>query len=307
MFFPTVLPRAANSWSALPAEIRNRIYKELYRFENGVYITRDLNALFRIKSREPIPLELARTNRQIYHEVVSYLLENNILHLDVYAVVARDFLRFLPEQYRKHVKSIVLEPLSTCDNSYSFNKMLCDCLANEMALDTLTIKVGHDGYVSWLQESRDCDAYIISAVVRALMEGKIKKVRLVYPTWYDHRIDIEKLIHIKSMRDSGIDLWLRCELEHSWRDGKLPYIATAQELDAYIEERGKSQRYNFAAVLGSAKDNENGTVVEITKEAEKRKCEVEDANRYQAKRRIACLQRLNGPDGKLNEREELVF
>jgi hypothetical protein len=53
-----------------------------------------------------------------------------------------------------------------------------------------------------------------------------------------------------------------------------------QELDAYIKEWGKLQCYNFAAVLRSVKDNKNGTVVEITKEAEKRKCKVEDINRY---------------------------
>jgi len=33
-------------------------------------------------------------------------------------------------------------------------------------------------------------------------------------------------------------------------------------------------------VLGSVKDNKNEIVVEITKEAEKRKYEVEDVNRY---------------------------
>ena len=86
MFFrPTVLLRATNYWSALLVEIRNRIYKELYIFENGIYIIR---VLFRIKSHKPIPLELAQTNRQIYYKVVNYFFENNILHLNVYAVVA---------------------------------------------------------------------------------------------------------------------------------------------------------------------------------------------------------------------------
>ena len=63
----------------------------------------------------------------------------------------------------------------------------------------------------------------------------------------------------------------------------LPHITTTQELNAYIKEQRKSQRYNFAAVLGNAKDNENRTVVEITKEAEKRK--YKDV-RYQAKHKI---------------------
>jgi hypothetical protein len=39
-------------------------------------------------------------------------------------------------------------------------------------------------------------------------------------------------------------------------------------------------------VLRSVKDNKNRTVVEITKEAEKRKCEVKDINRYQIKCRM---------------------
>jgi hypothetical protein len=65
-----------------------------------------------------------------------------------------------------------------------------------------------------------------------------------------------------------------------------------QELDAYIKEQGKSQHYNFAAVLGSTKDNKNKTVVEITKEAEKRKCKIEDINRYQTKRRIVDFKML---------------
>ena len=38
-------------------------------------------------------------------------------------------------------------------------------------------------------------------------------------------------------------------------------------------------------MLGSTKDNKNGIVVEI-KKAEKRKCEVEDTNRYWIKYRI---------------------
>jgi hypothetical protein len=33
-------------------------------------------------------------------------------------------------------------------------------------------------------------------------------------------------------------------------------------------------------VFRSAKDNKNGIVVEIIKEAKKRKCKVEDVNRY---------------------------
>jgi hypothetical protein len=45
-------------------------------------------------------------------------------------------------------------------------------------------------------------------------------------------------------------------------------------------------------VLGSVKDNKNGTVVEITKEAEKRKCKVEDMNRYQTKCRMVDFRML---------------
>jgi hypothetical protein len=45
-------------------------------------------------------------------------------------------------------------------------------------------------------------------------------------------------------------------------------------------------------VLRSAKNNENGTVVEITKEAKKRKYKVKDINRYQIKRRMVDFRML---------------
>ena len=54
--------------------------------------------------------------------------------------------------------------------------MLYNCLANKIALNTLIIKVGYNSYMSWLQESWDCNVYIISAIIQALIEGKIKKV-----------------------------------------------------------------------------------------------------------------------------------
>jgi hypothetical protein len=109
----------------------------------------------------------------------------------------------------------VLEPLLTYNSSYLFNKKLCDCLANKIALNTLTIKVGYNSYILWFQESYNYDKYIIHTVIQALIKGKIKKVQLVYLIWYNHRLNIEKLIHIKTIWDSGIDLWLWCELKHS--------------------------------------------------------------------------------------------
>jgi hypothetical protein len=83
-----------------------------------------------------------------------------------------------------------------------------------MALNTFMIKIGHNGYMPWFQESCNCDKYIIHAVIRVLIEGKIKKVQFIYLIWYDYRLNIEKLIHIKTMRDSGIDLWLWCKLKY---------------------------------------------------------------------------------------------